>query len=97
MKDTMITKCFVAVTNSNGEPDFHFVLVKCTTKQFTNGEHYLAAKESAEDNGYEAYLAYDHVDGERLKWITRKDSLLGKDHWGEWETTVQSKIDITKQ
>jgi len=59
MKDI---RCVVAAINSNGDPDFYFVKVKATEEQINNGDHYDAARESAEDEGYEALLTYDQND-----------------------------------
>jgi hypothetical protein len=42
----------VACTNSNGEPDFAFVRVRCTQSQRENGLDYRAAKKWAKENGY---------------------------------------------
>lgn len=58
----MIAACIVSCLNSNGEPDFFFVKVQCTQEQYDNGYHYEAAKDFAEDEGYEAYLVYDQND-----------------------------------
>ncbi|MFA7219056.1 MAG: hypothetical protein WC119_00830 [Synergistaceae bacterium] len=58
----MKVKCTVACVNANGEPDFHFVTVKCTQEQYDNGDHYDAAKQDAEKEGYEPFLAYDEND-----------------------------------
>ena len=63
MKPKTITiRCVVAVINSNGAPDFYFVHVRLTKEQYDEGAHYEAAKNDAEANGYEAYLAYDERD-----------------------------------
>jgi hypothetical protein len=58
----MIIKCIVAAQNSNGESDFYFVKVDCTQEQYDNGEHYSAACDKAEEEGYDAFLAYDEND-----------------------------------
>lgn len=42
----------VACTNSNGEPDFAFVRVRCTQSQRENGLDYRAAKKWAKENDY---------------------------------------------
>lgn len=62
MANKKIIKCIVACTNANGDPDLFFVKVKCTDKQFENGDHYDSAKAHAEQQGYEPFLAYDEVD-----------------------------------
>ena len=58
----MIVKCIVATRNSFGEPDLFFVKVSCSETQYNEGWHYEAAKEKAEDEGYESYLVYDEND-----------------------------------
>lgn len=57
-----IIRCAVAAINSGGEPDLYFVKVKATEEQVSSGVHYQAAKEAAEEDGYEAFLAYDEDD-----------------------------------
>lgn len=57
-----IIRCIVACVNSNGEPDLYFVKVKATLDQYENGFHYQTARAAAEDEGYEAVLAYDEND-----------------------------------
>jgi len=72
----MIINCVVAAENSNGEPDFYFVKVECSQKQYDEGFHYEVAKAKANMEGYRAYLAYDQNDtaGKMLSplfaWIT---------------------------
>lgn len=61
-KITKQIRCVVSAINSNGEPDFYFVKVKCTPEEEENGLHYEAAKNSAIDNGYDPMLAYDEYD-----------------------------------
>ena len=58
----MTIKCIVAAINSNGAPDLYFCKVSCTQEQYTAGDHYLTAKRSAEDEGYEPMLAFDEND-----------------------------------
>ena len=58
----MILRCVVAAINAAGEPDLFFVKVECTDEQYNDGEHYVAAKRAAEDDGYEPVLAYDEDD-----------------------------------
>jgi hypothetical protein len=43
----------VACTNSNGEPDFAFVTVRCTDEQRDDGDDYEAAKKWASEKDYE--------------------------------------------
>lgn len=59
----MITKCIVAGTNANGEPDLFFVKVETTAEQLTRGEHYDAARAAAKADGYEEpFVAFDELD-----------------------------------
>ena len=44
----MIVRCVTAGTNPQGEPDFHFCKVECDDEQYSEGEHYFAAREQAE-------------------------------------------------
>jgi hypothetical protein len=70
MKPKTITiRCVVAGLNSNGSPDFYFVRVRLTEEEYNEGAHYEAAKNDAEENGYEAYLAYDERDVAGAKLI----------------------------
>lgn len=58
----MIVRCVVAASNAGGEPDLFPVKVICSEEQYTNGEHYAAANQAAEDEGYEPALAFDEND-----------------------------------
>lgn len=55
-------KCIVSCINSNGDSDLYFIVIECTEEQYNIGEHYDAAKAQCEEDGYEAYLAYDEND-----------------------------------
>lgn len=55
-------KMMVSVEDSNGEPDIFFCKMKCTKGQYNDGFHYDAAKNLAEEEGYESHLAYDEND-----------------------------------
>lgn len=57
-----IVRCAVACINSNGEPDLFFCKVICSQEEIENGVHYTKAKQKAEEDGYESYLAYDEFD-----------------------------------
>lgn len=59
-------KCVVSCINSNGESDFHPVIIECTQDFVDDGAHCQKAKEHAEDAGYEAFLVYDEHDS---AWI----------------------------
>jgi hypothetical protein len=58
----IMVNCIVAVRDAEGVPDFYPVKIECTKEQYDNGEHYDAAKYTAKDDGYDAYLAYDEND-----------------------------------
>ena len=64
----MITKelkCVVAMCNANGSPDFHPVIVTCTEYQYECGDHYDAARNNANDCGFDVGigdLVYDEND-----------------------------------
>ena len=55
----------VAATHPSGHPGFCPVHVQCTAEQYTDGEHYEAAKENAQERDYEGpdYVAFDERDG----------------------------------
>lgn len=52
----------VAAIDSNGEADFHFVRVVGLDEHIHEGLFGDAAKEHAESEGFEPYLAYDELD-----------------------------------
>jgi len=61
----MIVRCVTAGTNPNCEPDFHICKVECDDEQYSEGEHYLAAREQAEKDGYcNELVVFDHHDME---------------------------------
>lgn len=69
-------KVIVLCTNSNGSPEFYTCTPEVTDEQLENGDHYDLAKESAENNGYEApMIAFDAADeaakqlGGILAWL----------------------------
>lgn len=55
-------KVMVAAVNAGGEPDFFFCKVNCNESEINDGEHYEAAKATAEKEGYEPRLAFDQND-----------------------------------
>lgn len=57
-----IIRCIVAARNAGGEPDLFFVKIKATREEIENGDHYDAAMNAAEEDGYEPTLAYDEKD-----------------------------------
>lgn len=57
-----IIKCAVFGLNADGEPDIYYCKIKCTEDQYNCGDHYDAAKDAAEDAGYDALLAADEND-----------------------------------
>lgn len=81
-----LTKCIVAATNANGEPDFYFVMVESTQEQYDNGDHYEAAKEKAKKEGYEPRLVFDQNDEggkailEVFDWRLASTITVGKPH-----------------
>jgi hypothetical protein len=53
----------VACVNADGDPDLHFVKVKCTGAQLEEGWHYEAAKSDARNHGYHSpMVAFDEMD-----------------------------------
>lgn len=65
MKDDLepvITRMVVAGNNSEGEPDFYFVKVRCTRNMLSQDKHKEAAEADAKENGYEPKLVYDEYD-----------------------------------
>ena len=58
----MQIKCIVSAINSNGEPDLYFTVIECSQVQYDSGEHYDAAIGQCNEDGYDAYLAYDEND-----------------------------------
>lgn len=64
--DLIYVRVAVACVNSNGEADFYFCKVVCTEQEYSLGAHYAYAKEAAENEGYETYLAYDEVERPEL-------------------------------
>jgi len=65
MTDEIIkaVKCVVACFNANGEPDLHFVKVKCNGAQLEEGWHYEAAKSDARNHGYHSpMVTFDEMD-----------------------------------
>ena len=55
-------KVIVAAYNTNGEPDFFFVIVRCTQEEYDNGDHYVVAEEKAIREGYTPRISYDEFD-----------------------------------
>jgi hypothetical protein len=77
-------RCVFAATNSEGVPDFGFVIVACDQEEYDEGLHYDAAKAWAGENDYEGpFVVFDENDGpdflfEHFVWesastITPKD------------------------
>jgi len=69
---TQTIRCIVAATDGGGEPSLFPVFVECTEDQYHDGLHYVAAREAAEDAGYEAYLVLDENDHADLMDATDK-------------------------
>ncbi len=58
----MCVKVAVIGHNAGGEPDAVFYDIGCTSDEYSGGEHYEIAKEMAEQNGYQAVMAFDEFD-----------------------------------
>ena len=58
----MEIKCIVAATTAGDERDLFFCKVECTQDEYYNGDHYEAAKEAAENEGYDPSLVFDEQD-----------------------------------
>ncbi len=67
MSDLRTERVVVAVMTGEGA-DLYFVIVVCSEEQYECGKHYDAAKDIAEADGFDAYLAFDVSDppGENL-------------------------------
>lgn len=70
-----LIKCVLACTNA-GEPDFAFVIIRCSLMDIELGCHYNEAEKWAEDNGYERpFITWDERECpdwllERFIWET---------------------------
>lgn len=62
MENQKTVRCIVAGHNSGGEADLFFVKVRCSESDYDEGSHYEAAKEYAEEEGYEPEIAFDEND-----------------------------------
>lgn len=71
----MNVKVVVLCLNSEGMPEFYTCTPECTPDDVEQGKHYVLAKESAEDQGYDPVIAFDATDpaakqlGEILAWL----------------------------
>ena len=64
------TRVIAAFTNSQGEPDYAIVDVKCTTAELNDGDHYEKAREQLEEDGYEEPIVlFDESDCLRYSWL----------------------------
>lgn len=52
----------VLCLNSNGTPEFQTFALKVNREDWENGQHYRAAKDLAEKNGYDPIQAFDASD-----------------------------------
>jgi hypothetical protein len=52
----------VAGHNANGEPDFFFVIVRCSDAEFKAADHYARARRAASAEGYDPALCFDEFD-----------------------------------
>lgn len=70
----LFVKTVIACTDAMGTPSFTFSVVRCSKEQYAEGDHYAAAEQQAEEDGYEgSMVAYDENDGpewlfERFQW-----------------------------
>jgi hypothetical protein len=62
------TKCVVAGTNSNGEPDFLPIFVIGTDEQIDDWTYIDAVKEESRKWGLDAYLVY-HQDSSDIRFM----------------------------
>ena len=79
----MITKCVVACTNAEGNPDFYYCKVKCTKAEYVGEAHRRKAKEAAIRDGYKPFVVYGELDG--------RDWLFSHFCW------ATAKIEVTKE
>jgi hypothetical protein len=57
-------RCVVACYNAAGVPDLVAYRVKCLSMEFVHGDHYMAAQEQAENDGYDTpAVVFDDKDG----------------------------------
>lgn len=60
----MNIRCVVSCRDANGVPTFYPCEVDCSRRQYEDGEHYEAAAELADDQGYDDVgVVYDENDG----------------------------------
>ena len=62
MENPKTIRCIVAVNNSAGEPDLFFVKVRCSEEEYNNGDHYDAAKNYFDDEGFVPKIVFDEND-----------------------------------
>lgn len=63
-------KIVVAGTNSNGQPDFYFVIVLASDDDVVHGRHYEAAQMAAVNNDYEEpFVCFDEQDSTYFPWL----------------------------
>jgi hypothetical protein len=55
-------KVAVVCRNASGEPDIVIYEIVCTASAYSDGDHYETAKSKAEEDGYEASIAFDEFD-----------------------------------
>lgn len=72
-------KCVVVAADSNGSPGFFPVIVVCSKRAFTYGDHFDMAKEAADEAGWgtESAVVFDEDDtpkwlSEQFDWTTTK-------------------------
>lgn len=73
--DQHAMKCMVAGHNSQGEPDFWFLIVVATEDQIATRQHHNVAFRVAAKNGLDGDLVYDN-------WDTAGKALASLFEWG---------------
>lgn len=58
-QEELTKQCVVAAYGPNGDPDFYFVKVTCTKKQYESEHHLVTAARKALREGYAPWVLYD--------------------------------------
>lgn len=67
----MIVRCIVAGMNSESTPDFYACSVECDEDAYEVGEHYISAREQAEQAGFQGELVvFDEFDAP--DWLVKR-------------------------
>ena len=60
----MTVRCVTAGIMERGQPGLHLCKVQCDDDQYAEGEHYVAAREQAEEEGFGGEMVvFDEKDG----------------------------------